>query len=453
MEEKLRLLREAAARWQNQILPRVIELTDYYLGADFDSMSNELLVEELSKIREVKIEAGRLHHLATQPWQIMINMLMDTYSEVTGGSDLEAVRLLQGSGNKSVEAGHAMWKLSMLARSIPSLSDEISKINRESVLQTLERIRNDQAAQPFLEALNAFLDEFGWRNDLLGFDEPTWREDPTIALVQLRSHVLADESYNPNEELARLAKERDEVIKSTKNRVGAADWSRIKELLDIATPYASILEDHNHYIDQRLTTAPRRLFIAIGRRLVEANLIDRPDEVFFLFFDEAVSALDGKTSDSRTLVAERAAEMDYWSMRIPPRQVGKQGARGLGAQVLRSFGEHSLESDQPHKLVGNAGATGSATGVARVLLNLSEAERLNKGDVLVARTTMPPWTPLFAVASAIVVETGGVLSHAAITAREYGIPAVMGVRDATRTIRDGQLVEVDGDNGQVTIIN
>ena len=85
-------------------------------------------------------------------------------------------------------------------------------------------------------------------------------------------------------------------------------------------------------------------------------------------------------------------------------------------------------------------------------MNLSEAERVNKGDILIARTTMPPWTPLFAVANAIVVETGGILSHAAVTAREYGIPAVLGIANATRVIRDGQLIEVDGTNGTVRIL-
>ena len=85
-------------------------------------------------------------------------------------------------------------------------------------------------------------------------------------------------------------------------------------------------------------------------------------------------------------------------------------------------------------------------------MNLSQADRLKPGDVLVARTTMPAWTPLFGVASAIVVETGGVLSHAAVTAREYGIPAVLGVANATTAIRDGQLLEVSGSEGRIRIL-
>lgn len=85
-------------------------------------------------------------------------------------------------------------------------------------------------------------------------------------------------------------------------------------------------------------------------------------------------------------------------------------------------------------------------------MNLDQAAKLKRGDVLVARTTMPAWTPLFGVASAIVVETGGVLSHAAVTAREYGIPAVLGVANATSIFRDGQMLEVSGTDGRVRIL-
>jgi phosphoenolpyruvate synthase/pyruvate phosphate dikinase len=105
------------------------------------------------------------------------------------------------------------------------------------------------------------------------------------------------------------------------------------------------------------------------------------------------------------------------------------------------------------ELHGRAAATGVARGAARVLTTLGEADRFSHGDVLVARTFGPAWTPLMALACAVVMETGGVLSPAAIVAREYGIPAVVSVVDATQLIRNGQLVEVDGDAGIVRLIS
>src|SRR5439155_23659728 len=110
-------------------------------------------------------------------------------------------------------------------------------------------------------------------------------------------------------------------------------------------------------------------------------------------------------------------------------------------------------SDRRDEVRGNAAAAGVATGPARVIATLDEAHRLKPGDILVTGTTMPPWTPLFAIASAVVTETGGILSHAAVTAREYRLPAVLSVADATRLIRDGQALEVDGGTGVVRILS
>src|SRR5690606_28312124 len=109
------------------------------------------------------------------------------------------------------------------------------------------------------------------------------------------------------------------------------------------------------------------------------------------------------------------------------------------------------ESAEPGRIRGNAGSRGIATGVARVARTLDEARALQPGEILVAITTMPAWTPLFGTAAALVTETGGALSHAAIVARDYGLPAVVGAIGATHAIKTGQVITVDGTSGLVTI--
>jgi pyruvate,water dikinase len=117
----------------------------------------------------------------------------------------------------------------------------------------------------------------------------------------------------------------------------------------------------------------------------------------------------------------------------------------------RFFGGPPQQADAPNQIKGNAGSRGVATGIARVARTLEEATSVLPGEILVAVTTMPAWTPLFGVAAAVVTETGGPLSHCAIVAREYGIPAVVGAHGATRTIATGQRITVDGGLGIVTI--
>jgi phosphoenolpyruvate synthase/pyruvate phosphate dikinase len=124
----------------------------------------------------------------------------------------------------------------------------------------------------------------------------------------------------------------------------------------------------------------------------------------------------------------------------------------VGRMMGRFVGEPQEAQTDPNVLRGNAGSAGKIRGPARVVLALAEAGELKLGDVLVTETTTPPWTPLFATASAVVTDTGGVLSHCAVVAREYRIPAVVGTGEATKVIKDGQLLEVDGDAGVVRII-
>jgi len=116
------------------------------------------------------------------------------------------------------------------------------------------------------------------------------------------------------------------------------------------------------------------------------------------------------------------------------------------------FGAPPEPSPDPTVLRGNAASPGAVRGPARVIRRLSDASKLRPGDILVTETTAPPWTPMFAIAAAVVTDTGGILSHCAVVAREYGIPAVLGADGASRTIRDGQTIEVDGDAGLVRIV-
>jgi pyruvate,water dikinase len=140
----------------------------------------------------------------------------------------------------------------------------------------------------------------------------------------------------------------------------------------------------------------------------------------------------------------------------PPAALGTEQTPPPDDQRARTFdkffGVRGLRSDDPRVLRGNAGSPGKVKGTARVLRSASEGERLRRGDVIVAATTAPSWTPLFAAAAAVVTETGGILSHAAVVAREFAIPAVVGVAGAADAIKDGQMLEVDGDTGAVRIL-
>ncbi len=447
--EQLAEMSSQADRWFNDLLPEVQRMAGYYRDTDFDALPDAELVTELEQLRKMRIQQGRMHSLATAPGGSATNLLVDTYNELMGEDELGAVRLVQGHGNKSAEAGVAMWRLGNLARSIPVVRDNITQVSADNALDRLEELKGDPKAKPFIDALGLYLEEFGWRTDLLGFDDPTWVEDPTTPICPLRFY-LEMEDYGPAEETRRLVQERDSAIEAVRKRLGQAEWERLEAILKVATMAAPIQEDHNHYIDQRLTLLTRRLVLAAARRLVSKGALVEPADVFYLYLDEIRSAMSGNGSSMKALAGRRMGERACWSKITPPPFIGAPPS-GHNPNI-RFFGQSRLPSHQATTLSGTSASAGVARGPARVMMSLSQADELKKGDILIARTTMPPWTPLFAVAGAIVVETGGILSHAAVTAREYGIPAVMGIAGATRTIRDGQLLEVDGTEGTVRLL-
>jgi pyruvate,water dikinase len=196
----------------------------------------------------------------------------------------------------------------------------------------------------------------------------------------------------------------------------------------------------------------------IGRRFAKAGVVTAADDIFQLSYDEVRdTARYLPRIVRRELVATRRAEMDLYRAIAPPPMVGTPPAGAPpdnpGARVMaKFFGAPPAASEDPNVLFGSAGSPGVVKGRARVIRDIADAARLQPGDIMVTATTAPPWTPLFATAAAVVTDTGGVLSHCAVVAREYRIPAVVGAAIATAVIQDGDLIEVDGDTGLVRVI-
>jgi rifampicin phosphotransferase len=169
-----------------------------------------------------------------------------------------------------------------------------------------------------------------------------------------------------------------------------------------------------------------------------------------LTLDEVRTTLRGPV-DRRAPVAAAREAFEQSKTADPPSMLGAPIPDQMKPMLSAAFGQ--LESTSTTEQVRGLGASGGvATGIARLITSLSDIDRLESGDILVAETTSPPWTPLFGVAGAVVTDAGGPMSHVAIVAREYGIPAVVGTADATKRIADGQRIRVDGSAGTVDLL-
>ena len=281
--------------------------------------------------------------------------------------------------------------------------------------------------------LDGFLATYGQRSTGWTIDEPTALERPELVDAQLRllrRHRTRDIGEVRSEAGDRRRRLADDIRARLAGDDERARFDRRLARLESFVPVREARARWQLVASGYMRAAVRRR----GQVLVDRGAIDEADDVFFLTPDE----YDDPPAAARDALAKRRADHEHWSAVTPPTVIGD-----VAASAVRQAADGMLR--------GAPGAPGTATGTARVICDLADAERLGPGDVLVTTMTAPPWTPLFAVAGAVVTDSGDAVSHVAIAARDYGIPCVVGTHHATVLVPDGAAVTVDGDRGTVTV--
>ncbi|GAA4284240.1 phosphoenolpyruvate synthase [Brevibacterium daeguense] len=293
--------------------------------------------------------------------------------------------------------------------------------------------------------LTAFLAEYGIRGTAeIDVGAPRWAEDPAPVFAALAGYLLVtDPDQAPSARFARAAAEAEASLREL---IGRAERVRplrawiVGSLLHRTRELAGLRELPKFLWLTPISEARRQL-LAAGAELTAAGLLDAPGDIMFLTLTEAVAAAQG--ADQRTLVSDRRREHQREARR---RQIpGLLLSDGTNPLTLPDAApsEHG-----PDILVGVPAATGSATGPVRIVHQPSEA-RLRPGDILVAATTDPGWTPLFLTIGGLITETGSPIAHGPTVAREYGIPAVVSVPEVTTRLTEGQTVTLDGATGVI----
>ena len=442
--------------WTEEWLPEIRSHLAWWDAFDLTGATVPDLLGHLEETLKRVLRLWELHFRIVLPSYIAMSQLDDLYRDLfDGDGPFGSYRLLQGFDNKTLEADRALWDLSRRALA----SDEARRVlETDPAAEVLAVLGKTPAGRAFRDELGAYLEEYGLRGEKWGLSYPCWIEDPTAAISNLKDYITSS-NLNRGSEQAKLAAERDQAVAGVRERL--QDYpgpvvARFEFLLKAAQEGVVLSEDHGYWIDFGSTYRVRRVLLEFGRRLSEAGVIAQPADVFYFSLDEVRAyAAAHHCGDRRSLVDLRRREVEHFRAVSPPPALGTDNGPPPDDPMNRFFGKFfggpPPAVEAPDVLKGNAGSPGTVRGPARVIRSLSDAGTLQKGDVLVAETTAPPWTPLFATAAAVVTDTGGVLSHCAVVAREYRIPAVVGTGRATTTIRDGQIVEVDGDAGLVRI--
>lgn len=345
--------------------------------------------------------------------------------------------------NVTTEMDLALWQLAAQMRKDP---DAVASMTGRTADELTKLYRDEKLPAVAQAGLSSFLGTFGHRAVAeIDLGMPRWSDDPTHILGVVTNYLrLADGSETPDQQFTRAARDADEQVARfvararTKSPLHAAV---VGKALDRTRRFAGLRELPKYNLVLGLSVARKQLLL-IGNELAAANRIERPEDIFFLDLDEAETALAG--DDLQELVAgRRAAYGQELLRRRIPRVLMSDGTEPEAAPGISG-------PQRPGTLSGSPASTGRVTAPARVIMDPVGAH-LAPGEILVAPSTDPGWTPLFLTAGGLVMEMGGPNSHGAVVAREYGIPAVVGVPDATSRISTGQRVTVDGAAGTVAV--
>ncbi|MDQ3653527.1 MAG: PEP-utilizing enzyme [Chloroflexota bacterium] len=444
-------------RWHGEHLPRISAHLQRLREMNVGSATPPELQALLDEANAIHEDLWTIHFRIAAPMLLSMQLYDELHADLFEDPDADAHALLVGGLSESVKAGIGLSDLAIRAREL-GLEDVFRETDANTLEATLEA---SATGRSFLTRLREYLETYGLRQDLFEFSTPTWREDPSIALANVRGYLQTGRDARTAQEA--MARSADVALTTARARLSAypeAVRGQFEAMVQFGRQGAFLQEEHNFYIDQRGMALIRLFYLRVGQRFVDTGLIQAPEDIFMLSHEEIHQVVGDRfmapPDTVRTLIQERRVGLAAAAL-VPPPFVGEPPAgppptgNPMERAMVRFFGGPPQQSAEPNQIQGNGGSRGIATGIACVARSLDEAKNVLPGEILVAVTTMPAWTPLFGVAAAVVTETGGVLSHCAIVAREYGLPAVVGAHGATTRIRTGQTVTVDGGTGIVTL--
>jgi len=421
----------------------------------FEAYERELMTKDLSAMKDddltalfVSLVEQRHFELETAYFKTVFNTsnarldfkaAFDSANKK--GAGLEYLPLITAlKPLKTIIPLYELWNISRRIRTDLSAMEVLAAGNTEEVL-----------AHPILgKELKNFLRTYGHHSTReLDLRVPRWREDPGFVIESLRSYSMLDDDNNPqgqaklnnelyNKEIEKVRRfySRHRILQ---RKLFIKRLSRVRFL----TWYKEEVRDQS----TRMYGLIRNVSLEVGRRLMRKGFLSQPDHIFYLPYQEVIAILRDERPDPKAIRQRIEANQNYMFSFRNFKNPNEVGQRWQYQQV-------KLEKQADIKKVfrGIPCAQGKAAGRVRVIQDINQSDRIQPGDILVTRFTDPGWTPLFSLLSGVITETGGILSHAAVIAREYGVPAVLAVQNATRKLKDNQKVIINGNNGEVQIL-
>jgi len=423
-----------------ELRARIAEISEI----DLSSIDEDELASRIDRTLELLGESDAIIGVAARGmyYFMTLNRLCDTWLKHYRG--ISANRLCCGlEGMRSADAGFELWELALAAHADADLRAAILSGTTFETLQST--YQDNEVTAAFFAGWEDFMLEHGHHSrGELELRNRRWSEDPDYILGVLRGYLLSMDKVDPLAKLRENEAVREELTARCRRLLANPLKRRFFDHVLMHAQQGLIMRENVKNEAVKGVALVRTLLLEMGRRLALRGVVEEAEDIFFLFLEEIGDALSGGNGAAlRDEIRRRRDEYEKNLAITPPKLI-------YGKFDPDDFIADDIDGDV-EELKGLAVCPGVVSGPARVMLR-SDAGQVLPGEIMVAPFTDPGWTPHFLTAAGIVMDLGGLLSHGSIVAREYGIPTVVNVGPATRIIKTGQIVQVDGNRGIVRII-
>jgi phosphohistidine swiveling domain-containing protein len=441
--------------WQTRLRPEIERNFAYLDGYDMERATLVELAVLLEDAIDFHDHHWKIHWLLNFGQLSTTIALNDAIGEVRGDVDPALPGRLQSSiADRNWDSIEALWQMKEEVKIDEELRTALRATTAADVLRALE---TSERGRRFLhERLDPYRLEFGnrsiWPHE---FAYPTWREQPVPILETIRAYLESDYDYPKAIESVR--RDLNEAVRELMEPVPTGPGrERLQIALDRAMAMNPLTPDHHFFIDQGTNARLRLVLVAIGRKLVEGGVLLDPEDVIFLRYNELrLLVANPRVLDVQEIVSRRRDEREASFRLRPPEWVGTATEEALAFPYLVNWGfpDRFYRAQEAHEeLTGLAASPGLVEGTARVVDSPEQFDSVRQGEVLVCKMTNPAWVVVFTKIAGLVTDSGGTVSHPAVIAREFGIPAVVGTSVATERISTGDRVRVNGSTGTVELL-
>ncbi|MEE8399001.1 MAG: PEP/pyruvate-binding domain-containing protein [Desulfobacterales bacterium] len=358
-------------------------------------------------------------------------------------------QFLSGFKSKTMEANEHLFEIAKKIRADEALAELVITTPAKRMMRIIEQ---QPGSGPVVEAINEYLSIYGHLGYSLDFAEPLPLEDPSGLLATLKT-MISNKDYDPKNHEVKALKKREKAMEEILPLLEGLKYWQFRFRHWFTHRFYYIREEVMFYLYMPWP-ALRPLALELGQRLVDVGTFAERDHVFYLHTDELKKAIEARKENKAVpeymqLTAERFELREARKRLHPPGTVPFDASEDPGVKFKETQFVNDPDSDT---MMGVPVSPGTITAPASLINTPGEFDKMRPGSILVCPMTNPAWTPLFAHASGLVTDMGGILGHGSIVAREYGIPAVVGTGTSTIRIKHGQMISVDGDTGTVKLL-